>query len=151
MMTEQEQLSPVTTGTGLYGAVTSKDLTMQNPVYPVDFEIKKLSNMRKLIAKAMFNSLQNSAQLTHHLSADARQILALRKKVKAATDNGYPTNITINDMVCFAVIKALQKFPQANAHYLGENMKFFKKVHLGVAWLCFPRVGESHFVFRYLP
>ena len=133
MMTEQEQLPPVNTGTGLYGAVTSKDLTMQNPVYPIDFEIKKLSNMRKLIAKAMFNSLQNSAQLTHHLSADARQILALRKKVKAATDNGYPTNITINDMVCFAVIKALQKYPQANAHYLGENMKFFKKVHLGVA------------------
>jgi pyruvate dehydrogenase E2 component (dihydrolipoamide acetyltransferase) len=133
MMAEQEQLQTVTTGTGLSGTITSKDLTVQNTVYPIDFEIKKLSNMRKLIAKAMYNSLQNSAQLTHHLSADARQILALRKKVKAATDKGYPTNITINDMVCYAVIKALQKFPQANAHYLGDNMKFFKKVHLGVA------------------
>lgn len=133
MMTEQEQLPAVTIGTGLNGAVTSKDLTIQNPVYNTDFEIKKLSNMRKLIAKAMFNSLHNSAQLTHHLSADARRIMALRKKVKKANDEGYPVNITINDMICYAVVKALLKFPQANAHYLGDNMKFFKKVHLGVA------------------
>ena len=133
MMVELEKLQTVTTGTGLQGAVTSRDLTIQNSVYNTDFEIKKLSNMRKLIAKTMLNSLQNSAQLTHHLSADARRILELRKKVKKANDTGYPVNITINDMVCFAVIKALLKFPQANAHYLGENMKFFKKVHLGVA------------------
>ena len=112
---------------------TSKDLMEQNSVYGVDFEIRKLSNMRKLIAKTMHNSLQNSAQLTHHLGADARRMMELRKKVKKATDAGYPTNITINDMVCFAVIKALQKFPQANSHYLGDNMKYFKKVHLGVA------------------
>jgi pyruvate dehydrogenase E2 component (dihydrolipoamide acetyltransferase) len=89
--------------------------------------------MRKLIAKAMHTSLQNSAQLTHHLGADARRMMELRKKVKKATDAGYPTNITINDMVCYAVIKALKKFPQANAHYLGDNMKYFSKVHLGVA------------------
>jgi pyruvate dehydrogenase E2 component (dihydrolipoamide acetyltransferase) len=129
----QENLLPVATATGLGGAVTAKDLTVQNPTYGVDFEIKKLSNMRKLIAKTMHDSLQNSAQLTHHLGADARRMMELRKKVKKATDTGYPTNITINDMVCFAVIKALQKFPQANSHYLGDNMKYFKKVHLGVA------------------
>jgi len=133
MVATQENLPPATTGTGLAGAVTSKDLTIQNPVYGTDFEIKKLSNMRKLIAKAMHASLQNSAQLTHHLGADARRMMELRKKVKKATDAGYPTNITINDMVCYAVIKALKKFPQANSHYLGDNMKYFSKVHLGVA------------------
>ncbi|MDP4291569.1 MAG: dihydrolipoamide acetyltransferase family protein [Bacteroidota bacterium] len=130
---EEEKLQPVSSGTGLGGAVTSKDLTPQNQVYGTDFEVKKLSNMRKLIAKAMHSSLQNSAQLTHHLGADARRMMELRKKVKKATDNGYPTNITINDMVCFAVIKALQKFPQANSHFLGDSMKYFKKIHLGVA------------------
>jgi pyruvate dehydrogenase E2 component (dihydrolipoamide acetyltransferase) len=133
MIAETENLQPASAGTGLAGAVTSKDLTVQNPVYGTDFEIKKLSNMRKLIAKAMLTSLQNSAQLTHHLGADARRMMELRKKVKKATDAGYPTNITINDMVCYAVIKALKKFPQANSHYLGDNMKYFNKVHLGVA------------------
>ena len=52
------------------------------------FEVKKLTNMRKLIAKAMHTSLQNSAQLTHHMSADARTIMALRKKYKKALDAG---------------------------------------------------------------
>jgi len=129
----EEQLQPVCTGSGLGGSVTAKDLTVTNPVYSNDFEIKKLSNIRKMIAKAMHNSLQNSAQLTHHLGADARRMLELRRKVKKANDNGYPVNITLNDMVCFAVVKALKKFPQANAHFLGDSVKYFNKIHLGVA------------------
>lgn len=97
------------TGSGLAGMVKGADMgALKNSVYASDSEIKPLSNMRKLIAKAMYASLQNSAQLTHHLSADARGILALRKKVKKAVDNGYPTNITLNDMVCMAVIRALK-------------------------------------------
>jgi pyruvate dehydrogenase E2 component (dihydrolipoamide acetyltransferase) len=126
-----KQLQVTLAGSGLAGAVTAKDLTA--PLPGNDFEIKKLSNIRKMIAKAMFNSLQNSAQLTHHLGADARRILELRRKVKKATDSGYPVNITINDMVCFAVVKALQKFPQANGHFLGDSMKYFNKINLGVA------------------
>lgn len=129
----QEQLQPVLTGSGLGGSVTAKDLSIPNPIYSNDFEIKKLSNIRKMIAKAMLNSLQNSAQLTHHLGADARRMLDLRKKVKKANDNGYPVNITLNDMVCFAVVKALRKFPHANAHFLGDSVKYFSKIHLGVA------------------
>ena len=120
-------------GSGLGGALTAKDVAAGNPVYGSDFEMKPLTNMRKLIAKAMHASLQNSAQLTHHLGADARGLLALRKKVKAAVDKGYPTNITLNDMVCFATIKALKKFPQVNAHFMGDQMKNFNKVHFGLA------------------
>lgn len=99
-----------------------------------EFIIKPLSNMRKLIAKAMHQSLQNSAQLTHHLSADARQLLASRKKFKKEFDSGQiKDNVTVNDLVCYAVIKALRKFPQVNSHFLGEQMKFFGKVNLGLA------------------
>lgn len=97
-------------------------------------EVKKLTNIRKLIAKAMHESLQNSAQLTHHLSADVRKLLALREEVKKAqkADAGYP-NITLNDMVCWAVIRALEKFPEVNSQFLGDSTKTFKKVHLGLA------------------
>jgi len=120
--------------TGLGGKAVAKDLISYNPVYGDDFEVKKLTNMRKLIAKAMHTSLQNSAQLTHHMSADARTIMALRKKYKKALDAKQITqNITINDLVCFAVIKALKKFPQVNTHFIGDSMRWFKKVHLGLA------------------
>lgn len=99
-----------------------------------DFEIKSISNIRKLIANAMHQSLQNSAQLTHHLSADARQILKLRKKYKEAFKDGTVSqNVTINDLVCYATIRALEKYPQANTHFLGDKMKWFNKVHLGLA------------------
>ena len=99
-----------------------------------DFEIHAIPNIRKLIANAMHQSLQNSAQLTHHLSADARQLQKLRKKFKQEYSEGkISQNITINDLVCFAVIRALEKFPQVNTHYLVDKMKWFKKVHLGLA------------------
>jgi pyruvate dehydrogenase E2 component (dihydrolipoamide acetyltransferase) len=99
-----------------------------------DFVIKPLSNIRKLIAKAMHASLQNSAQLTHHLSADARNLLAARKKFKSDYESGkLSENITINDLVCFAVIQALKSYPQVNAHFLGDQMKYFTGIHLGLA------------------
>ncbi len=65
-----------------------------------------LTNVRKIIAGAMYRSLQNSAQLTHHLSANASGMLQLRKEVKRRQEAGYPYNITLNDMVCYAVIRA---------------------------------------------
>ena len=99
-----------------------------------DFQVRKLSNIRKVIAKSMYNSLQNSAQLTHHLSADARRIQALRKQAKKLLEEGkIDVNITLNDFVCFAVIKALKKFPNVNTHFLGDSIKYFNKVHLGLA------------------
>jgi pyruvate dehydrogenase E2 component (dihydrolipoamide acetyltransferase) len=98
-----------------------------------DYSDQKLTNIRKLIAASMHASLQNSAQLTHHLSADARKILALRNKVKEMLAKGYSENISLNDMICFAVIRALKKHPDANAHFLGESTRRFNKVHLGLA------------------
>lgn len=122
-------------GSGLAGTVLASDLKAPvNTVYGVDYQDKKLSNMRKLIAKSMHASLQNSAQLTHHLGADARRILELRKKVKAAMEQGkLSVNITLNDMVCLAVIKALKQHPNANSHFMGDSMRLFNKVHLGLA------------------
>jgi pyruvate dehydrogenase E2 component (dihydrolipoamide acetyltransferase) len=131
----EEGVQPQGAGSGLAGTAKSTDLlTPTNAIYGVDYEDKKLSNMRKLIAKAMHASLQNSAQLTHHLGADARNIQNLRKKAKKAFEAGtLSANLTINDFVCFAVVKALKKFPNVNSHFLGESMRLFNKVHLGLA------------------
>lgn len=128
-------------GSGLAGAVKGADLKVWKPSHTegfagegTEFEVVKMSNMRKLIAKSMYNSLQNSAQLTHMLGADARKLQALRKKAKKALEEGrIDANITINDFVCFAVIKALRKFPNVNSHCLGDAMRLFRPVNLGLA------------------
>lgn len=124
-------------GSGLAGAAKGADMVAaKSPVQSdgADSVVKPISNMRKIIARAMHASLQNSAQLTHHLSADARRIMELRKVVKKGVESGkLTTNITLNDMVCFAVIKALKQFPNVNTHFLGDSVRMFNKVHLGLA------------------
>ncbi len=127
-------------GSGLAGMVKGSDLKVWQPNHSdiagegEEFRVEKMSNMRKLIAKSMYNSLQNSAQLTHMLGADARKIQALRKKAKKALEEGrIDANITINDFVCYAVIKALKKFPSVNSHCLGDAMRIFNTVNLGLA------------------
>ncbi len=131
----EQGTQPNASGSGLAGTARAADLTVPvNTIYGIDYEDKKISNIRKLIARSMHASLQNSAQLTHHLGADARRILELRKKAKAALEEGKLTvNITLNDMVCFAVIKALKKYPGGNTHFLGDSKRYFHKVHLGLA------------------
>jgi len=131
----EEGMLPQSPGTGLAGTAKASDLTAPvNSVYGKDYEDRKISNMRKIIARSMHASLQNSAQLTHHLGADARRMLTLRKKAKAMLEEGrLDINITLNDMVCFSVIKALKKFPNVNTHFLGDNIRYFNKIHLGLA------------------
>lgn len=95
---------------------------------------KPLSNVRKLISKAMHSSLQNSAQLTHHMSADVRKLLAIRRIIKDESSKGMAKNdFTLNDMICWCVIKALKKFPEMNSHFLESGIRTFKNVNLGMA------------------
>ena len=104
------------------------------PSEGTDYTEQPLSNVRKLVAKAMYASLQNSAQLTHHMSADVRRLLEARHKIKEGLAAGtVKQDITLNDMICWCVIKALKKFPEANSHFLGESLRTFRKVHLGIA------------------
>jgi pyruvate dehydrogenase E2 component (dihydrolipoamide acetyltransferase) len=131
----EQGTQPQAAGRGLAGTAKAADLAAPvNAIYGTDYEVRKISNIRKLIAKSMHASLQNSAQLTHHLGADARRILDLRKKAKVALEEGRLTvNITLNDMVCFAVVKALKKYPNVNSHFMGDSVRYFHKVHLGLA------------------
>jgi pyruvate dehydrogenase E2 component (dihydrolipoamide acetyltransferase) len=81
----------------------------------------------------MHRSLQNSAQLTHHLSANVTGMLQLRRQVKVKQEGGYPYNITLNDMVCYALVKSLLLHRGANAHLIGESIRIFDQVNLGLA------------------
>jgi pyruvate dehydrogenase E2 component (dihydrolipoamide acetyltransferase) len=131
-------------GSGPNGRIIARDVeiylsgkkteptVVNNATNSAEFADVPLSNIRKIIARSMHESLSNSAQLTHHMSADARKILALRAAIKE-NQRKDKQNITLNDMVCFAVIRALQKFPGMNSHFLGEKIRTFSKVHLGIA------------------
>jgi pyruvate dehydrogenase E2 component (dihydrolipoamide acetyltransferase) len=106
----------------------------RRPTADTSYSEQPLSNVRKMIAKAMYASLHNSAQLTHHMSADARNLLEARKAIKNGLASGtLNQDITLNDMICWCVIRALKKFPEANSHFLDDRIKTFDNVHLGIA------------------
>lgn len=98
-----------------------------------DYYDEKLSNLRKIIGKSMHDSLSGMAQLTHHSSFDATNMIALRKQLKSQAESMGLPNITYNDILMFAVSRVLLKHPSLNAHHLGDTMRFFNHVHLGMA------------------
>ena len=42
-------------------------------------------------------------------------------------------NITLNDIVLYAVSRTILDFKEMNAHYLDDKMRYFNNVHLGIA------------------
>lgn len=103
------------------------------PVSESEFEDIPLSNVRKVIAKAMHTSLSSMAQLTHTFSFDATNMLALRKQFKASAEVLGLENITLNDIILFAVSRVLMNHKDLNAHFLDDKMRIFKDVNLGMA------------------
>ncbi|OQB23621.1 MAG: Dihydrolipoyllysine-residue acetyltransferase component of pyruvate dehydrogenase complex [Firmicutes bacterium ADurb.Bin182] len=129
-------------GTGLGGRVTSEDANVSvfemSPAAAgapesTEFEDVPLPNIRKVIAKSMHQSISELAQLTHHSSFDATSLLECRKQLKNASEDSDSVNITVTDLIIFAVSRVLLKHRDLNAHFLDSKMRYFKHVHMGVA------------------
>lgn len=137
-----------TAGSGIGGRISTADLVTgaapaavaAAPAAPVtETTTEKHSNIRKLIAKSMVNSLSTMAQLTYNMSFDATDILAFRAKVKKAKEAGLtvklglPDSITINDIILYVVSRVSLNHKMCNAHYMDDHMVFFNTVNLGMA------------------
>lgn len=126
-------------GSGLGGSVTTADLYATPAAAPAAsipeaaYTDVKLSGVRKAIAKSMQASLSQMAQLTHQSSFDATAILAYRERIKANMEKLGLPNITLNDIVLYAVSRTLKNHPDLNAHFLGDSMRLFSSVNLGMA------------------
>lgn len=98
-----------------------------------EYETIRVTGVRKVIAERMLASLQQTAQLTLHSSADARALQRLRARIKAAGDQLGLAGVNINDMVMYAVAHTLGEFPELNAHFLESEIRRFGAVDLGFA------------------
>ena len=136
------------TGTGVHGRVIERDIrtlseqgapavqgaapSVAAPAPDTEYEDIKFSGIRQAISKSMYHSLTSMAQLTHQFSFDASAILEYRKLCKEA--GGDLAQITIGDMILYALSHTLLSCPDLNAHMLDANtIRHFRHVHLGVA------------------
>ena len=107
------------------------------PAQPVSQTETK--GVRKLIAERMHASLASTAQLTMDSSADARAILAYRAQLKGAGELAphegslLLKDVSINDLVLFAVSRVLRDFPGVNATYRDGVISTYDQVDLGFA------------------
>ena len=134
---QSNKLGAPATGRGIGGRVLRADLTA-TAIETADktmgsFTEVKLSNMRKIIATRMHESLQQTAQLTMHLRANAQAMLTYRAMVKKSGAAMGLGDITITDLVTFAVCKVLAKTPELNATMHGTSIRQYADVNIAIA------------------
>ena len=121
-------------GTGPKGLITEADVRAAGEALKGDSErtsglrpsrVEKLDGMRKAIAAATSLSLAQSAQLTLTREIGMAGALAFQKRL--------PEHLTLTDIVVATVAGALMRHPQLNAHLIGDELRFFDVVNIGLA------------------
>ena len=132
-------------GSGINGKVVLSDLTPAAsaasiataqeaaPAAAPAYEDVKLPNIRKIIARQMCASLTGMAQLTFNSSFDATKLLELRKSLKEGAEKMGLANITLNDVILYAVSRVIQNHRGLNAHCLDDTIRYFNTVNIGIA------------------
>ena len=92
-----------------------------------------LRGTRKTIAARMLHSLQSTAQLTLHASADATALKALRARLKNSPEALGLRGIGINELLLFAVSRTLPQYPNINARFENDAIYQHAAVHLAQA------------------
>lgn len=98
------------------------------------YKDEKMSNIRKVIAKNMVASLSTMAQLTHNISFDCTNIMAFRKYLKDNAEKLKLPNITVNNIIVYAVSRVIKNHRDLNANLInGDTMRYFDHVNMGIA------------------
>jgi pyruvate dehydrogenase E2 component (dihydrolipoamide acetyltransferase) len=81
----------------------------------------------------MLSSAQTTAQLTLNTAGDARALLAYRQRLKDSAEAVDLGQVTINDLILFAVSRTLPAYPELNALFADDTISQYRDVHLGFA------------------
>ncbi|MFP6775129.1 MAG: pyruvate dehydrogenase complex dihydrolipoamide acetyltransferase [Alphaproteobacteria bacterium] len=96
-----------------------------------DFELEKLSSMRKIIAWRMTESKQQAPHFYLTVDCEIDALLALRKQLNDQADGAY--KLSVNDLVIKAAAVALMKVPDANVGYSEEGLRRYRNADISVA------------------
>lgn len=137
-------------GTGDDGRVVKRDIeaylenqknapaqaTASKPAAPIkvpeaqgSYEDVPVSQMRKVIARRLGESKFGAPHFYLTMEICMDKLIGLRKEVKTLTE----TKISFNDFVVKATAKALKEHRSINASWLGDSIRYYDYVNIGVA------------------
>lgn len=93
------------------------------------FDEKPVSQMRKVIAKRLSESLFTAPHFYVTMSIDMDKAVESRAKMNETS----PVKISFNDMVLKAVALSLKQHPAVNSSWLGDKIRTNHHVNIGVA------------------
>lgn len=104
--------------------------TAVRPTTGEDYQDVPLTQIRKTIARRLAESIGPIP--TFYLTAefDLERAAEMRS---AMADLGDEYKVSFNDIIMKAVATALAQHPECNAHWLGDHIRYFNRVHLGMA------------------
>jgi pyruvate dehydrogenase E2 component (dihydrolipoamide acetyltransferase) len=111
------------------GASTAAPLAPRIPSEG-DWHDVPLTQIRKTIARRLAESI--GPVPTFYLTAeyDMERVAEMRS---AMAEMGEEYKVSFNDIVLTAVATALAQHPECNAHWMGDRIRYFNRVHLGMA------------------
>lgn len=103
-------------------------------VNPSEVDIIPLSNMRRTVAKRLQQSAQTAPHFYLTMAMDATNLVDLREQLNdALTRQNNDLRVSINDLIAFAVSRALTRHPEMNVSFDGDRILQHHRIHVGVA------------------
>jgi len=99
------------------------------PAGQVSYEDVPVSQMRKIIAKRLAESMFSAPHFYITMSIDMDNAVEARGKLNEVS----PVKISFNDLVLKAVAVALKQHPAINSSWLGDKIRVNHHVNIGVA------------------
>ena len=100
---------------------------------PAEAKVVPMEGIRRLIAENMKASLNNAAQLSVFVETDVTAMVALRDLFLARNTKNPDYRLSYNDIISYAVCRALKKHPMMNSTQTGDSIYLHQHVNLGVA------------------
>lgn len=100
------------------------------PRSDADYSDVPLTQIRKTIARRLVESIGPIPTFYLTAEVDMERVAEMRG---AMAQLGDEFKVSFNDIVLKAVATALAQHPECNAHWLGDAMRFWNRVHLGIA------------------
>ncbi|MDX1479974.1 MAG: 2-oxoglutarate dehydrogenase complex dihydrolipoyllysine-residue succinyltransferase, partial [Saprospiraceae bacterium] len=94
---------------------------------------KKMSRMRRTIARRLVSAKNETAMLTTFNEVDLTEVLALRKKHQDAFVERYGVKLGFMSLFAKACAKALMEMPDVNAYLDGEELIYHDYVDISIA------------------